>query len=216
MADNDSTQDTSFDGPAHATPPPLPPVHDDAQAPAEQQPTTLPASEQPSNPVGRPLKFQSVEELNRAIQNYFAKCDPHETQALVETGRDSKGNLLYDTRNVLTQQKPYTMAGLARALGVDRKTLLNYKNRDQFFPSIQDAKQRCEEYWEGLLASPYANGAKFNLVNNYNDEYQPWADKQVVAGDPQAPLANPYASLTTEQLRKLAEEDDGGPGPDPA
>jgi hypothetical protein len=73
-------------------------------------------------PVGRPLKFETVEQLDLAIQNYFAECDPHTTQALVETGRDSKGNMLFDTRTVLTEQKPYTAwhqpagpAGLQRA-----------------------------------------------------------------------------------------------------
>lgn len=156
---------------------------------------------------GAPFKYETVEALDLAIQNYFAECDPHTTKALVETGRDASGNMLFDTRTVLTEQKPYTMAGLARALGVDRKTLINYKNRSaEFFLSIQQAKQRCEEYAESQLFGPYANGAKFNLVNNYKDEYQPWADRQVLAGDPDAPLANPMTGLTTEQLRKLAEK----------
>src|SRR3954452_6749963 len=146
---------------------------------------------QKKRPVGRPLKFETVEQLDLAIQNYFAECDPHTTQALVETGRDSKGNMLFDTRTVLTEQKPYTMAGLARALGLDRKTLLNYKKRDEYFPSIQAAIDRCEEYAESQLYGPYANGAKFNLQNNYTGKYQPWTDKQVIAGDPDAPLANP-------------------------
>ena len=80
-------------------------------------------------PVGRPLKFQTVAELDLAIQNYFAECDPHTTQALVETERDSKGNMLFDTRTVLTEQKPYTMSGLARALGISRQALLDYSER---------------------------------------------------------------------------------------
>ena len=54
------------------------------------------------------------------------------------------------------------------------------------------------------------NGAKFNLINNYRGKYQPWTDKQVVAGDPEAPLSNPLAGLTTEQLRKLAETQSDG------
>jgi hypothetical protein len=46
---------------------------------------------------------------------------------------------------------------------------------------------------------------------SYHGEYQPWADRQVVAGDPDAPLANPMVGLTAEQLRKLADpaSDDG-------
>ena len=142
-----------------------------------QDPTT---QEAPSNDRGRPLKFKTVEELDLAIQNYFAEQDPHTMSALVETGRDSKGNMLFDTRTVLTEQKPYTMHGLARALDVDRKTLLNYKKRDDYFPSIQRALDRCAEYAEGHLYGPFANGAKFALINNYNGKYQDWSDKQAI------------------------------------
>src|SRR3546814_1374569 len=53
----------------------------------------------------RPLKYQTVEELDLAIQNYFAECDPHTTKALVETGRDGQGNMLFDTRTILTEQR---------------------------------------------------------------------------------------------------------------
>jgi DNA-binding XRE family transcriptional regulator len=137
-------------------------------------------ADQPKHPGGRPLKFETVAELDRAIQNYFAKQDPHETQMLVETGRDSKGNLLYDTRNVLTEQKPYTMSGLARELGISRQTLLNYSERDEYLDSIRDAKQRCEEYAESLLFSQFSNGAKFALINNYQGKHQDWSDKSAV------------------------------------
>jgi hypothetical protein len=167
-------------------------------------------------PVGRPLKFETIEQLDLAIQNYFADCDPHTTQALVETGRDSKGNILFDTRAVLTEQKPYTMSGLARALGISRQALLDYSEREEFLDSIAMAKQRCEEYAESQLYGPYANGAKFNLINNYRGKHQDWAERQVVAGDPEAPLANPLASLTADDLRKLAQdsEPDGDPASD--
>ena len=61
-----------------------------------------------------------------------------------------------------------------------------------------------------------ANGAKFNLINNYRGKHQDWAERQVVAGDPEAPLANPLASLTADDLRKLAQdsEPDGNPASD--
>ena len=81
--------------------------------------------DQPKHAGGRPLKFKTVEELDLAIQSYFAEQDPHSTTELVETGRDKNGNMLFDTRTVLTEQKPYTMSGLARALGISRQTLLD-------------------------------------------------------------------------------------------
>lgn len=141
---------------------------------------STPEDQEPKNLGGQPLKFKTVEELDLAIQNYFAEQDPHTMQALAETGRDSKGNMLFDTRTVLTEQKPYTMTGLARSLGVDRRTLLNYKNRDEYFPSIQGALNRCAEYAESQLFGPYSNGAKFALINNYNGKYQDWSDKQAI------------------------------------
>jgi hypothetical protein len=54
------------------------------------------------------------------------------------------------------------------------------KKRDEFFPSVQAAIDRCQEYAESQLYGPYANGAKFNLINNYRGEYQPWTDKHEV------------------------------------
>ena len=126
---------------------------------------------------GRPLKFDSVAKLDMAIQLYFDKCDPHVEPQMIAAGVNTNGKTMFDTREVITEQKPYTMAGLARAIGVDRKTLLNYKKRDEYFPSIKAAIDRCEEYAESQLFGPYSNGAKFNLINNYRGEHQDWTDK---------------------------------------
>lgn len=176
-----------------------------------------PTTEDDKNPVGRPLKYKTTAELELAIQAYFDECDPHVIKHMEATGFNERGQTTWAERQIMSEQRPYTMSGLARAIGLDRKSLLNYKNRDEFFLSIQAAIDRCQEYAEGQLFGPYANGAKFNLINNYRGEYQPWADKQVVAGDPEAPLGNPYTALTTEQLRKLAEDEpDGADSPDQA
>ncbi|WP_374200905.1 terminase small subunit [Arthrobacter sp. AK04] len=128
-----------------------------------------PEQEEDKHPGGRPLAFPTVEALDLAIQLYFDRCDPHIEPQMTATGVNANGKTLFDTREVLTEQKPYTMTGLARALKVDRKTLLNYKNRDEFFPSIQGALMRCAEYAESNLFGPYANGAKFALTNNYSE-----------------------------------------------
>jgi hypothetical protein len=162
-------------------------------------------TEDDKHPGGRPLKFKTAAELDLAIQTYFDECDPHIVKHMEASGFNERGQTMWATREIMTEQRPYTMSGLARAIALDRKSLLNYKKRDEFFPSIQAAIDRCQEYAESQLFGPYANGAKFNLINNYRGEYQPWADKQVVAGDPEAPLSNPLVGLTTEQLRKLAE-----------
>lgn len=140
------------------------------------------------NPGGRPLKFQSVAELESEITKYFALCDPHVEKQQRQIATDNKGNPVFGPIDVLTEQKPYLTTGLARALGIDRRTLLNYSNKEEFFPTIQAAKDRCEEYAEGQLFGPFANGAKFNLNNNYQGKYQNWADKQELTGSDGAPL----------------------------
>lgn len=102
------------------------------------------------NKGGRPLKYETVEELNEAISKYFAECDMFE--------------------------EPYTITGLALALDVDRKTLNNYAERDEFFPTIKKAKLRVENYLEKrLIKDTSTTGIIFNLKNNFD-----WKDKQEI------------------------------------
>lgn len=108
-----------------------------------------------SNPVGRPLKYQSVEELDKAIALYF------ETDAYMGEG-DSK-------------MFAPTMSGLAYALGIDRKTLHSYAHNDEFLHSIKRAKSRVETALEQRLFSNNVAGVIFNLKNNYS-----WTDKQEI------------------------------------
>jgi len=149
-----------------------------------------PTPEEPveKHPGGRPLKFESVADLELAIDAYFNDCDPHIEQRVIDGGVNQKGETTWLKRAVMTEQKPYVIAGLAVALGVDRKTILNYSKKEQFFPSLQAAKDRCEAYAETQLFGPYSNGAKFNLTNNYRGKYQDWSDRQEVTGAEGAPL----------------------------
>lgn len=139
-------------------------------------------------PAGRPFIFQDVKELDLAISNYFNTCDPHFEKQKVEAGTNQKGAVIYEEREVLTEQIPYTVTGLARALKVSRRTLLNYRReehysdtispelRQELILSIEDAYQRVEEYNERALhRSGVSNGIKFNLTNNFE-----WEDKKVV------------------------------------
>ena len=68
------------------------------------------------NKGGRPLKFKSVEELEKKINAYF-----------------------YDENN-----KPYTICDLCVWLDCDRQTLLNYQEKEEFFDTIKRAKTRIE------------------------------------------------------------------------
>lgn len=93
-------------------------------------------------------KYKDKNVLKKKIDEYFSSCD-------------EKG-------------KYYTMTGLANALGLDRRTLLNYSKDELFFPLIKNAKSRVEEQLEECLYRLGNNsGVIFNLKNNYE-----WKDHQ--------------------------------------
>lgn len=111
-----------------------------------------------SNPVGRPLLFKTVEELDLLIEKYFSV----EGDAYIPMG---------DARMYAP-----TMSGLALSIGVDRKTLLNYAQKDEFFLSLKKAKSRVEIALEQRLYGNNVTGIIFNLKNNFD-----WADKNEIA-----------------------------------
>ena len=104
------------------------------------------------NPVGRPLKYPNVDLLQAAIDAYFAECK--------ETG------------------EPLTVEGLADALEMDRRTLLNYEDRDEFFSTIKKAKGKILRNLVVRSLTGVGNSAStiFNLKNNYG-----YKDQQDIA-----------------------------------
>lgn len=105
-----------------------------------------------THPGGRPLKYESPEELDKAIQEYFDK------DAYIEMG-DAK---------VFAP----TVEGLSYHLGMTRQTLLNYGEKEQFFDTIKRAKQRIGVALEQRLYGNNVTGIIFNLKNNFG-----WKDK---------------------------------------
>ena len=100
--------------------------------------------------TGRPRKYERVEDMEEVINEYFKKCD--------------------------SAEMPYTVSGLALALGMTRETLLRYEEKDIFSDTIKRAKQKIEEYVETrLFVSGIATGVIFNLKNNFG-----WKDKTEV------------------------------------
>ena len=104
--------------------------------------------------TGRPMKYKSVKAMQSDIDDYFKECD--------ESGR------------------PYTVSGLAYALGTNRQTLLNYEEKEEFFDTIKRAKAKIELFNEELLYNKDVSttGVIFNLKNNYG-----WKDKQEIEAD---------------------------------
>ena len=135
--------------------------------------------------LGRPLKFKTVKELQKKIDEYFAE-------------RDSK-------------RLPYTVSGLALALDTNRQTLLEYqgevagreKKDPGYADTIKRAKLKCEEYAESMLyLGKNAAGPIFNLKNNYG-----WKDEKQLkqTGD----FTHHLADLPDDELQRLAAEGEG-------
>lgn len=110
-------------------------------------------------PGGRPLKFDNCLDLDGMCHLYFEECE------------DNK--------------KHPTVSGLAYFLDVDRKTITNYSNREEFFPTIKRAKAYIESYLEQWLYGNNVTGTIFNLKNNFG-----WTDKLGLehGEDPDKPL----------------------------
>jgi hypothetical protein len=95
--------------------------------------------------AGRPPIFDSPDEFERAANKYFDRCD--------------------------AEDEVYTVNGLALALGMCRKTLLEYADKPGFSNVVKAARTRLEHCWEKRLVGPNAAGTIFWLKN------QGWSDK---------------------------------------
>ncbi|CAH0190927.1 DNA-packaging protein [Rhodococcoides fascians] len=156
--------------------------------------------EEPKRRVGRPLRYETLAELEQAITAYFNDCDPHLTKRMVETGTTGEGEAMFGLRNVMTEQRPYTMSGLAHALKISRQTLLDYGDRPDYLDTIEDAKERVHRYTEEQLFGKSSTGAAFSLKNNWN-----WRDKQELDHTTNGETIQPYQKLSVEELKKLAK-----------
>lgn len=117
--------------------------------------------------MGRPLKFKSLKEVQTLIDAYFIECDPH----VIEI-QEVKNNEVF-LKKIMSEQKPYTITGLALALDTSRETLINYEEREEFFDAIKKAKMKCQNFAENYLFSgKNPIGPIFNLKNNYG-----WKDE---------------------------------------
>lgn len=114
--------------------------------------------------MARPPKYKTVDELQAAIDQYFADCEG--TPLL-----DRDGNTVFDKYGnpVIVGAKPPTVTGLALALGfTTRKSLLDYQAKEKFVNTITRAKSRCEEYAERRLYDrDGSRGAEFSLKYNF-------------------------------------------------
>ena len=150
-------------------------------------------------PPYRPLKFQSVKELQDKVEAYFASCNDYV--------RDAKGNRMKDAVSgeyLMYQAKVPTITGLAVFLDTSRETLLDYENelhKNNDMPmEMKKAKLRIYDATEQQLYRGKPTGAIFSLKNNYG-----WEDKTKVETK-DVDHRNPFENLSEDELRRLAGE----------
>lgn len=117
---------------------------------------------------GKPLKFKSAAELQKAIDDYFNSC--------YKKVRDEDG------KESLQLVKPFTMCGLAMQLGCSRQTLVNYSKKEEFGEVIAKAKLTMERWLEEGIAEN-TQGKIFSLKNNYG-----WGDRTELTGKDGGPI----------------------------
>lgn len=120
--------------------------------------------------IGRPLKFQTKEELQKLIDEYF------KNNCKTIPVKDEQGNVVVDKKGrPVFDINPPTVSGLARYLGFEsRQSMYDYKERDEFSYTIKETTLRIEEFAEKQLFVGNSVGAIFWLKN------KGWRDKTEV------------------------------------
>lgn len=96
-------------------------------------------------PAGRPPKFKTPEEMQQAIDQYFAQCNDN---------------------------NPPLISGLAYHLDMATESLRRYGENDEFSAVVKKAKQRIEISFERNMYGGQCTGSIFWLKNNagYRDK----------------------------------------------
>jgi len=88
--------------------------------------------------MGRKKKYPTPESLQKAIDAYFAECDKGKEHQVVTP----RGQVV-----TKVEPTPYTVEGLGLAVGLTRKALLEYGERDEYGDIISRAKQKIFRSW---------------------------------------------------------------------
>ena len=133
--------------------------------------------EKQKHPGGRPAKFDKPEEMQAVIDDYFESCFQ-----IVEIKKGEGENQIIETKRI--QIEPYTVAGLALALGMTTQALRDYEKKDEFLCLIKEAKQKVEVFAESRLFGCNSTGAIFWLKNHAG-----YVDRQIQEHDVSPTLA---------------------------
>ena len=110
---------------------------------------------------GRPTKFDSPQDFEFKVNEYFDKCD--DTEMEVWKGKEG----FYGHR-------PYTLGGLAYHLGMTEKSLYNYGKTEGYSDIYDMAKSRVEQNLleQGLFGNYNPNIVKLILTASFGYKEQ--------------------------------------------
>ena len=130
---------------------------------------------------GRPLKFESPEELLKKAEEYFLSLQDDAYRYV--PAYDKNGKELYNRGkwvavldrhgNIQKEwKKRPTITGLALYLDTSRETLMNYQAREEFFDAVKKVKDMIENYYEEIDYNP---ALKIFSLKQFG-----WTDKQEI------------------------------------
>ena len=167
-------------------------------------------TKQEKKKVGKPRKFDDVEQLEKDIKIYFDNCweetfvpvkDRNGVIKRWEQQLDKEGKPLMRLREIPC------ITGLANHLDTTRRTLLDYEagvydtENEIYSHTIKRAKSVCEYYAEqGTLNGSIAPGAGVFILKNYG-----WTDKQEIETSGETTVNNrvDLTAISTEDLKKM-------------
>ena len=162
-----------------------------------------------ANLGGRPPKWTDPEELKQLCDKYFNKITrtvPKRERIIVAYEDNDPKKPIFEDKPILDNSgeqyletewlEPPTLTSLALFLGVDRLTLLNYRNKDGFFSTLREAKSKIEQYESmRLVTTSNSKGIEFSLKNNHD-----WRDAQTID-------INHSQALPTYDISRMSIED---------
>lgn len=126
---------------------------------------------------GRPSMWETPEKLQDDINRYYKHCDEC--------------------------NKPYTIAGMASYLNVDRKTIYNYSYKDEFIHIIKKAREKILASLEEKAITNGNAGTIFILKQyGYNDR------QEIVSENVNVNKNIDLTQLSVEEIKKILNEDD--------
>lgn len=156
--------------------------------------------------AGRPLKYNTSEDIQNDIDEYFDSCVP-------EYLKDDNGEYVVNKGSVViaSYNKP-TITGLALHLGFEsRQSMYDYEKRGEFSYTIKRARLKIENSYEQDIRNPdlTPTGAIFGLKNFG------WSDKSEISNVHKTIDENgdekgiDYSKISTEALKELVNASKG-------